>query len=123
MNKKQQARQERLLPAGIPRYVRIYDSGGSADHITVVYSGHYNSGRNNGQNSYQYVAMSSAPFHPQGICQHGETQWRCCDVDKWGFAPAMGRKGYLGRRIPFTSLNTDCQKVVLQDYKEIWGLT
>ena len=122
MNKKQQARQERLLPAGIPRYVRCYDNGESADHITVVYSGRYNKGRNLGSPHY-FVGMSAEPFHPLGICQHDEAQWKCIDVDKWGFAPAMGRKGHLGTRVSFESLPEDCKKVVLADYKEIWGLT
>ena len=122
MNKKQQARQERLLPNGIPRYVRCYDDGKGADHITVVYSGHYNNGRNRG-NIHPYVGMSSAPFHQQGFCQHGESQWKCVDVDKWGFAPALGRKGHLGKRIAFSDLPKDCQTVVLQDYKELWKLS
>lgn len=130
MNKKQQARQERLLPAGIPRYVRCYDNGGSdhawkfkgeihhgtCDRYTAIYAGKYR-----GKGWFQYVSMSGAPFHPQGVGMHGEHPTQ---VDApYGFPPAIGRSCHLGKRIPFTDLPEDCQKLVLHGYKEIWGLT
>lgn len=131
MNKTQQARKERLLPHSIPRYVRVYDNGGldveggSFDRFTVVYSGNYRSiGRKRGEriNSwFQYVGMSESPFNPQGFGQHSEHP-TLIDVDKWGFPPAMGRKNHLGTRIPFNSLPEDCQKLVLEDYKELWEI-
>lgn len=126
MTKKQQARKDRLMPNGIPKYVRCYDNGGeSADRYTVVYSGKYRTvGLKRGEriNSwFQYVGMSENPFHPQGFGQHGEHP-TLIDVDKWGFPPAMGRKNHLGKRIPFSQLPPDCQKLVLRDYKDLWEL-
>jgi hypothetical protein len=112
-----------LMPQGIPKYIRCYDNGGvdnggSIDRYTVVYTGNYRRGKG----WFQYVGMSESPFHPQGFGQHGENPTQI-DVNKWGFAPAMGRKNHLGRRIPFTQLPPDCQKLVLSDYKDIWQLT
>lgn len=127
MNKRQAQRMDSLLPGGIPRYVRCYDNGGeSADRYIVVYSGHYP-----GRNTWcQYVTMSKDPYCPQGVCLHGESltiidrsyakgEGRFRD----GFPPAVGRKHpFLGKRIPFEELPPDCQKVVLQDYRELWSL-
>lgn len=126
MNKKIQARKERLMPLGVPKYVRIYDNGGeTVDRFTCVYSGKYRSiGLKRGEriNSwFQYVGMSESPFHPQGFGQHGENQTPI-DVDKWGWPPAMGRKNHLGIRIPFSKLPMDCQKLVLQDYIDLWEI-
>jgi hypothetical protein len=70
---------------------------------------------------FQHVGMSANPFHPQGVGQHGEHPQQI-DVNEWGFAPAMGRKNHLGKRIPFVELPHDCQTLVLGDYREIWGL-
>ena len=111
-------RKQRLLPAGVPRYIRCYDNGGESwDRFTVAFTGHY---RKRGD-WFQYVAMSSYPFDAQGIGQHGEHQ-RQIDVNNHGFAPAIGRKNHLGWRIPFRALPADCRKLVLRDYKEIWSL-
>lgn len=106
-----------LLPSGEPKYVRCYDNGGaSADRYTVVYTGRY---RGNG--NFQYVGMSALPFHPQGVGMHGEHPQQI-DVNKSGFAPAIGRKNHLGKRITFAELPPDCQKLVLADYRAIWNL-
>ena len=65
------SRKQRLMPEGQPRYIHIYDNGGpdtpngSNDRYTVVYT------RTN-DGTCHYVGMSGAPFHPQGICQHGD---------------------------------------------------
>lgn len=106
------------MPNGIPRYVRCYDYGGSGDRYTVVFSGNY-AGRGG---VCHYICMSGAPFHPQGVCQHGGAS-RPIDVrtGSWG-GVAIGRKCHLGKRIPFTDLPEDCQKVVMKDYKEMWRL-
>jgi hypothetical protein len=128
MNKTQQARRERLMPNGIPRYIRIYDNGGeSADRYTCVYSGHYNNiGKSvrgiHANKAYHYVAMSEAPYSHCGIGLHGSTEWHCCDVNKSGFAPAIGRKNHLGKRISFSELPEDCKKLVVDDYKDIWEI-
>ena len=114
-------RRESLLPGGVPRYVRCYDNGGeTADRYTVVFSGRHTSARID--RVFPYVGMSTCPFHPQGFGQHGETRDKPCDVDRWGFPAAMGRKGHLGRRIPFAELPEDCRKLVMQDYLELWDL-
>lgn len=106
-----------LLSSNGPKYVRCYDNGGtSADRYTVVYTGRYR-----GKGWFQYVGMSANPFHPQGVGMHGEHPQQI-DVNKWGFAPAMGRKCHLGKRIPFAELPADCQKLVLSDYRAIWEL-
>lgn len=123
-------RTERLLPKGCPRYVRCYDNGGeTCDRYTVCFTGNYRkqftdpeTRKHHGPREwFQYVGMSGAPFHPQGFGQHGESQ-RQIDVNKSGFAPAIGRKNHLGRRIHFADLTEDCRKLVLSDYREIWKL-
>lgn len=116
---KQRDRLKRLLPGGIPKYVRCYDNGGETyDRFTVCYTGRAASA----DGVYPYVGMSAHPFYPQGFGQHGETTLRPCDTNGWGYPPAVGRKCHLGTRINFTDLPPDCQKLVLRDYKEIWKL-
>jgi len=114
-----------LFSNSIPKYVRCYDNGGeSADRYTVVYTGRYRKPMGDGSGGlswFQYVGMSALPFHPQGVGMHGEHSQQI-DVNKWGFAPAMGRKNHLGKRILFAKLPPDCKRLVLQDYKAIWGL-
>ena len=114
MTTTQQARQDRLLPGGIPRWIRCYDNGGeSFDRYTVLYT------KINGYHAY--VGMSEMPFHPQGFGQHGEHD---CAIDAIDgvWPPAVGRKNHLGTRITFADLPTDCQKLVMNDYKDMWGL-
>jgi hypothetical protein len=113
------------MPGGIPRWVRCYDNGGeTVDRYTVCFTGKAGTVRTPGDRRAfaQYRAMSTHPFCPQGFGMWGETPNRHADVNDWGFAPAMGRKCHLGRRIPFASLPPDCRKLVLQDYREIWKL-
>ena len=115
------------MPNGIPKYVRVYDNGGeSADRYTVIYTGKYRTlGTKRGEARtvgwFQYVGMSAAPFHPQGVGMHGEHPQQI-DVNKSGFAPAIGRKCHLGKRIPFVELPLDCKTLVMRDYRELWGL-
>ena len=115
MTKKQIERMNRLMPNGQPKYVRVYDNEESADHYTVVFTGNYG--------EYKlYIGMSGAPFHPQGVCQHGETE-HMIDVrnGSWGAVP-IGKKNHLGKRITFDDLPDDCKKVVISDYTDIWRL-
>lgn len=117
-------RNDRLMPAGIPRWIRCYDNGGrSIDRYFVVYTGHY---PKNGH--FASISMSAAPFHPQGVGQHGEDP---CPPDTYkegrpgGWPPAVGRKHWnpaIGRRIAFADLPPDCQRAVLQDYRALWSI-
>jgi hypothetical protein len=110
-------RTARLLPNGVPKYVRCYDQPESGDRYTVCFVGRVR----HKCGAFPYLGMSANPFHPQGIGQHGESD-KLIDVNAHGFAPAIGRKNHLGRRIRFDELPEDCRRLVLSDYKEIWGL-
>lgn len=108
-----QERIDSLIPLGVPRYIRIWDNGGSEkengtfDRYTVVF--HKKSFRDDRGAYFMYIGMSENPFHPQGFGQHGEIE-----------DPKGGR--HLGKRIKFDQLPPDCQSLVLSDYKELWGL-
>ncbi len=121
---KYQVRQERLMPNGIPKYVRIWDKPECADRYTVIFSGNYRKKRNGqpGQlEQVQVIGMSENPTHPQGFCQHMEYPNHIDTKDGW--APAVGRKTHLGRRITFQDLPKQCQAIIINDYKDIWQLT
>jgi hypothetical protein len=82
--------------------IRIFDNGGkTADRYSVIYldepqgSGQYGT-------LYAGVGMSSNPFHPQGVGMHGE------------FLPGK----HLGKKIAFSVLPADCQKLVLTDLRD-----
>lgn len=114
------ARRQRLIPDGVPKYIRCYDNGGeSLDRYTCVYTGRY-AGKLPGW--CQYVGMNSQPFHPTyGIGMHGEHD-RMIDVNEWGFSPPIGGKCHLGVRIAFRDLPEDCQALVVSDYCDLWDL-
>jgi hypothetical protein len=118
MTKKQQQRIQNLAPNGSPKYVRVYDNGGeTTDRYTVVFSGHYTK-KTNG--SHLVLGMSEYPFHPQGVGMHSEYKY---SVDApQGWAPAIGKKCHLGKRIRFEELPQDCQKAVWNDYAELWDI-
>jgi hypothetical protein len=101
-------RQERLLPGGVPRWIRCYDNGGKTfDRFTVVFSHAHSFGL------MGYTVgrgMSEHPSHPQGFGQWFEYQSHIYN----------GRSG--GKRIRFQDLPVDCQKLVLYDYKDLWKL-
>lgn len=118
MNKSE--RKERLLPNGVPLYLRCYDNGGETiDRYTVVFSGKYTH-KTGGE--YWVVAMNASPFHPQGFGQHMTYPYEVDAVGKWGRPPALGRKNHLGKRIAFETLPEDCKKLVLQDYIDLWDI-
>lgn len=123
-----QTRADRLMPGGVPRYVRAFDNGGidaggSYDRYTVVYTGRAATSKGpDGRRWFSYVGMSASPFHPQGFGQHGENPDRQIDVNPHGWPPAIGRSNHLGRRINFSDLPPDCQRLVISDYREIWKL-
>ena len=115
---------ERLMPNGVPRWVRIYDNGGdTADRYTAVYTRRSERISPDGYDrTYPYRAMSALPFHPQGIAMWGETRGSCADTMRRTWAPAIGKKCHLGTRIRFRDLPEDCQKLVVQDYKHLWDI-
>lgn len=91
---------------GTPRYVRVYDNGGeTCDRYTVVFTGR------RGLGGRMYLGMSEKPYHPQGFCQHGESN---TPLDRPRYA-------FLGKRIKFSDLPQDCQCVALDTYKELWN--
>lgn len=132
------ARYARLVPKGVPRWLRVYDNGGtdepngSFDRYTVVFSGRASVERGGkdylGPWQYPYLGMSESPFHPQGFGQHGHTDNQPADTMRhgkgggWAWPPAIGRKCHLGRRIKFTDLPKDCQRCAWQDYAAIWQI-
>jgi len=128
MTKRQLDRITRLLPNGEPQYVRIYDHGEESkfsDHITVIFSGNYTS-RTGGE--HVLIGMSCEPFHPQGICMTSQYPYQCDTLGpngeqgaRWG-GVSIGRRCHLGKRIPFSELNDDCQRATLQTYCDIWEI-
>ena len=108
------------MPNGIPRYVRCYKSKDDvADPYTVVFTGNYNNiGRDSRsergwrQSTHLFLSMGANPFHPQGVGQHGESD-HLIDYPTYG---------ELGKKIKFEELPEDCQKLVLQDYRDIWEI-
>lgn len=124
------AREQRLMPHGIPRWIRCYDNGGpnaengSGDRYTVLFTGRYT---HKTDGWHQGRGMSECPFHPQGIGLSFEYQFQCDTLGKDGrpgtcWPPAMGRKCHLGTRIPFVALPKDCQIAALNDYCKLWDL-
>lgn len=101
----------RLMPNGVPRYVRCYDDGGKTwDRYTVVFTGRY---RSKTGGAFWHVGMSAHPTHPQGFGQHGES-------DKQIDTPTYG---HLGRRIKFEDLPSECRALVRERYVYLWDLT
>lgn len=101
---------------GTPKYIRCYDNGGkTADRFTVVFTrtGQTGSNRQVKQNSgHLYVSMSAMPYHPQGFCQHGESQHNPIDYPTYS---------HLGKKIKFDDLPLDCKELVRDNYKSIWS--
>lgn len=124
MKTNREQRKARLMTGGAPRYVRVYDNGGeTADLYTVCYTGRAATKKaSDGSHRYPYRVMSASPFHPQGIGLFCYSDCKPCDVNAAGWPVAMGRKCHLGRRIAFAALPDDCRKLVLRDYREIWGI-
>lgn len=110
-------RRAQLLPNGRPKWIRAYDAGGTGDRYTVIFTGRYRH-RTGGQ--FLVLGMSAHPFHPQGVGMH-MSHAEQIDAPA-GWAPAIGRRCHLGRRIPFDELPPDCQRLVLSDYLDLWQL-
>jgi len=127
-------RRDRLMPNGVPKHVRCYDNGGdpdkggSGDRYTVCYVGRAATMRCEGlPDHYPFVAMSGAPFSPQGIGLHDSNPFQPIDTIRpgkhgWHWPPAVGRRCHLGKRIRFEDLPEDCRRLVRDDYEEVWRL-
>jgi hypothetical protein len=96
---------------GSPKYLRCYEvkRNPTIDRFTIVFGrascfmGKEYTGR------VYYVGASERPAHTLGFYQHGEA-W------SWEFhAP--------GSRVPFSSLPLELQKVVMEEYRDLWGVT
>lgn len=97
-------RRERLVPGGIPRYIRVYDNGGETlDRYTVVFTNKRVNGR------FMYLGMSDNPYSPNGAGFRGECE-----------SPRMGAN--VGREVSFQDLPASCKRLVLNEYKDIWGI-
>ena len=113
------ARRERLLPKGVPRYVRCYDAGDAvADRYTVVFSGNW---RGKPRSTTCFRGMSAHPTHPLGFGQWGEHRGELDSKGGWTL-PVGRRHPTLGLRIPFADLPPDCRELAMRDYCELWGL-
>ncbi len=116
------ARREKFMPGNVPKFVRCYDNSetdeATLDCFTVVFTGKYRDRKTDGV--FVFVAMNARPFHPQGIGMHDESRTQIDAPEGW--APAIGRKCHLGRRIPFQQLPRDCRRLVMHVYLYLWDL-
>lgn len=102
-----ETRQERLMPNGTPRYIRLYDNQGETiDRYTCVFTGRYKGSK--GQKIH--LGMSSDPFHPMGVGMHGEGV-----IDKEGYS-------HLGKKVKFEDMPEQVKKCILQTYTDLWDL-
>lgn len=118
MTKRQQSRIAALMPGGVPRYVRCYDAPEEIERYTVVFSGNYACTKVPHRHERWVEHISMNIWGGTSYCEHT----RALDVNKSGFAPAIGGKCRLGLRIPFDALPEVCRKVVVYEYREIWGI-
>ena len=83
-------------PAGV---LAIFDDPRTTDRYTVFY-------RDVEQGCIGYVAMNSAPFHPQGFGQHGELS--TAEVVRFRYCNSH-------RACKWSALPEDCKRLVRQD--------
>jgi len=108
LTKKQSERKERILPGGIPKYIRCYDNGGkTADRYTIVFTGNYK-----GRNGCDYYGCSGDPFHPLGIGLH---DWSQDIIDKPTYS-------HLGKKVKFEILPENVKEAVIQSYSSTWEI-
>jgi len=115
MTATQQNRVDRLMPGGVPRYVRIYDAGSEyQDRYTIVYSGAAVAKACGGEHPYTSLTRWACSYH--GSCDEA------VDSLLGARPPVIGRKNHLGRRIAFAELPECCKEFVLEEYKEYWSI-
>lgn len=103
-------RSEKLMPNGIPKYIRCYDNGGkTADRYCVVFTGRY---RQKTGGVFWYLTMNCNPLHPQGIGIMSESRQQ---IDYPTYS-------HIGKKISFSDLPEDCQKAVVGDYRYLWDI-
>jgi hypothetical protein len=93
--------------AGEPKRIKCFmaKQKPTIDYITVVYTHAFRLGYPAG--TVLFRGMNDMPTHPQGFGQWGETH-------RHKFCAG-------GSRVAFSDLPKDCQDVVRQDYKDLWG--
>ena len=91
------------------RLIRVYDNPECGDRFTVCYL--QSVAAPNGVKWFPYRGASSDPFHPQGVGVYAESPNAPIDFP----SVRIGRKNHLGRRIPFSDLPADVQKLVVAD--------
>jgi hypothetical protein len=98
---KAQERRERLMPGGIPRYIRVWDNLDEYPHdgITVVFTK-----KTIVPGVFMFLSMNGS-----GGWSHGETD------------TPNGSKEW-GKRIKFEDLSEGCKRTVIGDYEELWDL-
>ena len=92
--------------SGEPKRVRCYmqKRRKTFDYITVVFT--YANKLGYPAGTVIYRGTSEHPTHPQGFGQWGEQQ-----------VPL----GSSGSMVKFNELPLDCQKLIREDYAELWG--
>jgi hypothetical protein len=92
---------------GTPRHAACYEQkrNPAYDRFTVVFTHANLMGYPAGVVIYR--SMSDHPCAPQGCGQWGESP-------RHSFSPG-------GSRISFSTLPEDCRKLIVQDYRELWG--
>jgi hypothetical protein len=110
-------RRKRLCPQGIPLYIRCYDNGGvmapngSYDQYTISFT------KKSEKRHFFYIAASKDPYDPRGFGMHMSNP--NFPIDRPG-----GKKitKQLGKKIQFKDLPADVQKMVKDDYMDLWDL-
>jgi hypothetical protein len=102
-------KREKLFTDGVPRFIRCYEEKRcrSADRFCVVYT-HASWFDPAYRSRTVYRGMSDDPYHPLGIGYF-------CDAWRWEFRPC-------GSRITFHELPEPCQRLVISDYLDLWGV-
>ena len=97
----------RLMPNGVPRWIRCYVNEAEANPFVVLYTGRYTH-----KTERQHLAVNCGrdPFWPQGYCVHVETP------------VPLDSKRRPGRRIRFEDLPREVKDVVLVDYVYLWDI-